>query len=91
MSRVICHMSGLMCHMSRVTYHTFFLSFFVQSGEAYLWRVSYQRGLRRLVCSMLNKAAECIIIILLMVRSSLLSLLLLNSGNTLYGKVSTKR
>ena len=45
MSRVTCHMSHVMCHMSRVT----FFFFFGQSGEAYLWRVCYQRGLPRLV------------------------------------------
>ena len=28
---------------------TFFLLFFLQSGEAYGWRVCYQRGLPRLV------------------------------------------
>ena len=33
--------------MSRVTCHIFF--FLGQSGEAYWWRVCYQRGLPRLV------------------------------------------
>ena len=40
--------------MSRVTCHIFFLLFFLsflrQGGEAYRWRVCYQRGLPRLVC-----------------------------------------
>ena len=41
---------GVMCHMSRVTSHMFFcFCFFGQSGEAYRWRVCYQRGLPRLV------------------------------------------
>jgi hypothetical protein len=43
MSCVTCHMSNIMCHMSRVTCH------FFNSGEAYWWRVCYQRGLPRLV------------------------------------------
>ena len=33
------------CHVSHVTFFLFFL----QSGEAYRWRVCYQRGLPRLV------------------------------------------
>ena len=41
-----CHMSHVMCHVSRVTCHIFF---FWQSGEAYRWRVCYQRGLPCLV------------------------------------------
>ena len=49
MSFVTCHMSRVMCHMSHVTCYMsnvmFFLFFFGQSGEAYLWRVRYQRGL----------------------------------------------
>ena len=44
-SRVMCHMSHVMCHMSRVMCHFFF----GQIGEAYRWRVCYQRGLPRLV------------------------------------------
>ena len=44
-SCVTCHMSRIMCHMSRVTCH---MSFFF-CGEAYRWRVCYQRGLPRLV------------------------------------------
>ena len=51
----MCHVSHVMCHMSRVTCHNvhviffFFLLFSGQSGEAYRWRVCYQRGLPRLV------------------------------------------
>ena len=52
-SRVMCHMSRVTCHMSHVTCHTshffYYLFFFGQSGEAYRWRVCYQRGLPRLV------------------------------------------
>ena len=48
MSLVTCHVSRVTCHMSCVTCH-FFSSFFGQSGEAYWWRVCYQRGLPRLV------------------------------------------
>ena len=47
MSRVTCHVSCVMCHMSHVT--IFSSSFFGQRGEAYRWRVCYQRGLPRLV------------------------------------------
>ena len=36
-----------MCHVAR--HVTFFSFFFGQSGEAYRWRVCYQRGLPRLV------------------------------------------
>ena len=43
------HMSRVTCHVSRVTCHIFFSFFFRQSGEAYRWRVCYQRGLPRLV------------------------------------------
>ena len=39
-------MSRVMCHVSHVT---FFLFLFGQFGEAYRWRVCYQRGLPRLV------------------------------------------
>ena len=53
MSHVTCHVSHVMCHMSCVTFHIFFLLLFfcfsLQSGEAYRWRVCYQRGLPRLV------------------------------------------
>ena len=45
MSCVMCHMSGAMCHLSNVTCPIFFL----QSGEAYRWRVCYQQGLPHLV------------------------------------------
>jgi hypothetical protein len=33
-----------MCHMSHVTCHMSHVVFFGQSGEAYRWRVCYQRG-----------------------------------------------
>ena len=49
MSCVTCHMSPVTCHVSRVTCFFFFSFFFGQSGEAYWWRVFYQRGLPRLV------------------------------------------
>ena len=48
-------MSCVMCHKSRVTYHVWHVTFIVfvcflgQSGEAYRWRVCYQRGLPRLI------------------------------------------
>ena len=48
-SLVTCHVSCFMCHMSHVTCHMYFLFFFGQSGEAYRWRVCYQRGQPRLV------------------------------------------
>ena len=59
MSRVTCHVSRVTCHMSRVTCHVshvilFFFFFFRQSGEAYRWRVCYQRGLPRLVFKLLK-------------------------------------
>ena len=41
-SRVTCHLSRVKCCVSNVTF------FFWQSGEAYRWRVCYQRGLPRL-------------------------------------------
>ena len=50
MSHVLCHVSCVTCHMSHVTCNFFFF-FFWQSGEAYRWRVCYQRGLPRLVFS----------------------------------------
>ena len=40
-------MSHVTCHMSHVIF--FFFFFFGQIGEAYWWRVCYQRGLPRLV------------------------------------------
>ena len=58
MSHVMCHVSRhvsrVTCHMSQFFSPLFFLlfsflSFFGQSGEAYRWRVYYQRGLPRLV------------------------------------------
>ena len=54
MSHVTCHVSCVTCHVSRVTCHmsrvTFFIFyFFGQCGEAYRWRVCYQRGVPRLV------------------------------------------
>ena len=58
MSHVICHMSFVTCHMSCVTFHMscvtchfFYFFFFGQSGEAFWWRVCYQRGLPCLVKS----------------------------------------
>ena len=48
----MCHMSRVKCHMSHLTCHNFlflFLFFFGQSGEAYRWRVCYQRGVPCLV------------------------------------------
>ena len=47
-SCVTCNVSRVTCHVSNVTCHFFFF-FFGQSGEAYRWRVCYQRGLPRLV------------------------------------------
>ena len=52
MSCVICHVSYVTCHISRVICHVSRVtcpSFFGQSGEAYRWRVCYQRGLPHLV------------------------------------------
>ena len=43
MSRVTCHMSGVTCHVSDKKKKK------LQSGEASLGRVCYQRGLPRLV------------------------------------------
>ena len=45
MSHVMCHMSRVSCRMSRVTYNFFY----DRDGEAYRWRVCYQRGLPCLV------------------------------------------
>ena len=42
------------CHVLCVTCHVFLLLFFGQSGEAYRWRVCYQRGLPRLVSTTLG-------------------------------------
>ena len=44
-----CHMTCVTCHMS-----CFLLLFFLQSGEAYRWRVCYQRGLPRLVLALVS-------------------------------------
>ena len=52
-------MSHVTCHVSRVT--IFFFIFFLQSGEAYLWRVCYQRGLPRLV-SPLDAQVVCVVL-----------------------------
>ena len=53
MSHVTCHMSHVTCHMSHVTCHMsrfiYLFFFFRKIGEAYRWRVCYQRGLPRLV------------------------------------------
>ena len=49
-SCVTCHMSHVTCHMSHVTCHMSH----VTSGEAYQWRVCYQRGLPRLVSKHLH-------------------------------------
>ena len=56
-SHVTCHMSGVTCHVSYVRcqvsgvrcHMLFFLCFFGQTCGASRWRVSYQRGLLRLV------------------------------------------
>ena len=49
-SRVTCHVSLVTCHISCVTCLLCFLFFFFgQSGESCRCRVSYQRGLPRLV------------------------------------------
>ena len=49
-SCVTCHVSRVMCQVSRVTYLMSHVTyFFLQGGEAYWWRVGYQRGLPRLV------------------------------------------
>ena len=53
-SHVTCCVSRVMCHVSYVTCPFFSSSFFGQSGEAYWWRVSYQRGLPRLVSKYIN-------------------------------------
>ena len=46
MSHVTCHVSHVTCHMSRVPCYVSHVFFFCwQSGEAYWWRVCYQRGL----------------------------------------------
>ena len=47
MSRVTCYVSHVACHMSHVIF------FFGQSGEAYQWRVCYQRGLPRLIYTLI--------------------------------------
>ena len=55
MSHVTCHVSHVTCHMSHVAcdmsqfFNFYLIFFFGQSGEAYRWRVCYQRGLPHLV------------------------------------------
>ena len=44
-SHFMCHISCVTFHLSQVTCNFFSFLFFGQSGEAYLWRVCYQRGL----------------------------------------------
>ena len=44
----MCHVSCVTCHVSQF-FSLFFYFFFGQCGEAYRWRVCYQRGLPRLV------------------------------------------
>ena len=53
MSRVTRHVSHVTCHVSHVI--IFSSSFSGQSGEAYRWRVCYQRGLPRLVLISVDK------------------------------------
>ena len=49
-SHVTCHMSHVTCHVSHVTLQMSRVKCHMsQSGEAYRWRVCYQRGLPRLV------------------------------------------
>ena len=65
LSRVMCHVSRVTCHMSHVNYYYFFW----QCGEAYRWRVCYQLGLPRLVCTcicvyLFMRYHECICIFL---------------------------
>ena len=61
MSHVMCLMLCVTCHVSRVTCHVshvticFSSFFFRQSGDAYRWRVCYQRGLPRLVLRLFLK------------------------------------
>ena len=47
----MCHVLRVTCHVSHVTIFFLFIIifFFGQFGEAYRWRVCYQRGLPRLV------------------------------------------
>ena len=51
MSHVPCHMSPITCHVSNVKCPIIFFFFFEQSGETSRWRVCYQWGQPRLVCS----------------------------------------
>ena len=53
-SHVICHVSRVTCHIS----HLFFFIFFLQSGEAYRWRVCYKRGLPHLVFRVVTEIEE---------------------------------
>ena len=59
MSLVMCHVSRVTCHVSHVMF-LFFLFFFGQSGEAYRWRVCYQRGLPRLVSLLPGWGPGCV-------------------------------
>ena len=58
MSHVTCHVSHVTCHVSHVMCRVYFKKYSGQSGEAYLWRVCYQRGLPRLVYSHTKKYQE---------------------------------
>ena len=56
---VTCHVSHVMCQVSRVTCQVscvtfYFFIFFLQIGGASRWRVFYQRGLPRLVLTMVS-------------------------------------
>ena len=67
-SCVTCHVSRVTCHMSHVTCHFFspffYFLFFGKSGEAYRWRVCYQRGLPLLVLwwSLLSKCFKRLLV-----------------------------
>ena len=58
MSHVACHVSRVMCHMSCVACHMSYVTFFLQCGEAYWWRVCHQWGLPLssfVICININK------------------------------------